>query len=79
MKGLPFSQTKRAALPVHAWTFNGAGVTALHRLRSGKYLRRYSTGWTATPAKIPEAETFLTEGEARAAFEAGRARRESPA
>jgi hypothetical protein len=73
--GQPFSKTKPAALTVHGWTFNGAGVTGLHRLRSGKFLRRYSTGWTATPAVIPPSEIFATENEARAAFEAARARR----
>jgi hypothetical protein len=59
-----FNKPTTTDLKIHADAWNGAGVTPLHRLKNGKYLRRYSRGWTRWPAPIERVCKTWEEAEA---------------
>jgi len=71
--GTPFGKLTKAELKIHAYAWNHVGVTPVHRLKNGKYLRRYSRGWTRNPA--PFDPVCATYEEAEAARRASIARR----
>jgi hypothetical protein len=70
---LPFSKLTKNELNIHAYAWNDAGVTPVHRLENGKYLRRYSRGWTSNAAHVDR--VCATYEEAEAARRASIARR----
>lgn len=51
-------------LKIHAYAWNGAGVTPVHPLKNGKYLRRYSRGWTSNAAHVDHVCATYEEAEA---------------
>lgn len=61
--GLAYSKLTKAELPIHGYVWNMSGVTPVHRLRNGKYLRRYARGWTSTPAVLIEVYETREEAE----------------
>jgi hypothetical protein len=71
--GTSSGKLTKAELKIDAYAWNDAGVTPLHRLKSGKYLRRYSRGWTSNPARVDR--VCDTYGEAEAARRASVARK----
>ena len=68
-----FNKPTTTDLKIHADAWNGAGVTPVHRLKNGKYLRRYSRGWTSNAAHVDR--VCATYEEAEAARRASIARR----
>jgi hypothetical protein len=76
MSGLPFSKLNKTELKIHGYAWNHIGVTPVHRLKNGKYLRRYSRGWTSNAAHVDR--VCATYEEAEAARRASVARREEP-
>ena len=71
--GTPFGKLTRVELKIHAFAWNRVGVTPVHRLTNGKYLRRYSKGWTSNAAHVDR--VCATYEEAEAARRANIARR----
>jgi hypothetical protein len=62
--GTPFGKRTKVELRIHAYAWNDAGVTPVHRLKNGKYLRRYSRGWTRNPAHVDRVCAAFEEAEA---------------
>jgi hypothetical protein len=78
MTGHPFSKLSKTELPIHGWIFNAAGSTPVHRLKNGKYVRRYKTGWTNSAQTIEPDHVYPTREEAEAARKARKLKEPEP-